>query len=257
MGLVEASPAGELPAVFDQRNLSFAAATVNALTALGVMQQLRTPTGPIRRIHISRQGDFGRVRLEAQDYGRATFGQVVVARDFGHALEARLGDLQRLTRYRPATFVGLGDCADGRREVRIADASGAPVERPVVARAAGVRDEVVPAVYRAETRQVVDQPASTRMVDVPAVDQTLSWQVKVGEPREEKREVMCETNTAPDKIRQVQDALQSAGFSPGAIDGVLAPPTLAAVARYQQARGLPVHGYLDVETVRALGVAPN
>ena len=132
-----------------------------------------------------------------------------------------------------------------------------PVERPVVARAAGVRDEVVPAVYRAETRQVVDQPASTRMVDVPAVYQTLSWQVKVGEPREEKREVMCETNTAPDKIRQVQDALQSAGFSPGAIDGVLAPPTLAAVARYQQARGLPVHGYLDVETVRALGVAPN
>ena len=132
-----------------------------------------------------------------------------------------------------------------------------PVERPVVARAAGVRDEVVPAVYRAETRQVVDQPASTRMVDVPAVYQTLSWQVKVGEPREEQREVMCETNTAPDKIRQVQDALQSAGFSPGAIDGVLAPPTLAAVARYQQARGLPVHGYLDVETVRALVVAPN
>ena len=128
---------------------------------------------------------------------------------------------------------------------------------PVVARAAGVRDEAVPAVYRTETRQVVDQPASTRMVDVPAVYQTLSWQVKVGEPREEKREVMCETNTAPDKIRQVQDALQSAGFSPGAIDGVLAPPTLAAVARYQQARGLPVHGYLDVETVRALGVAPN
>ncbi len=35
VGLLEASPAGELPAVFDQRNLSFAAATVNALTALG------------------------------------------------------------------------------------------------------------------------------------------------------------------------------------------------------------------------------
>ncbi len=35
VGLLEASPAGELPVVFDQRNLSFAAATVNALTALG------------------------------------------------------------------------------------------------------------------------------------------------------------------------------------------------------------------------------
>ncbi|MDW7602258.1 FAD-dependent oxidoreductase, partial [Stenotrophomonas maltophilia] len=40
VGLLEASPAGELPAVFDQRNLSFAAATVSALTALGVMQKL-------------------------------------------------------------------------------------------------------------------------------------------------------------------------------------------------------------------------
>ncbi|WP_313213123.1 2-octaprenyl-6-methoxyphenyl hydroxylase [Stenotrophomonas acidaminiphila] len=124
VGLVEATPAGALPAVFDQRNLSFAAATVNALTALGVMQRLQGPPGPIRRIHVSRAGDFGRVLLDAGDYGRDAFGQVVVARDFGHALEARLGDLQRLTRYRPATFVGLGDCTDGRREVRIADASG-------------------------------------------------------------------------------------------------------------------------------------
>ncbi len=124
VGLVEAAPAGQMPAVFDQRNLSFAAATVNALTALGVMQQLRTPTAPIRRIHISRQGDFGRVRLEAQDYGRATFGQVVVARDFGEALEARLDGLSELTRYRPARFVGFAPDEAGHRALRIADAEG-------------------------------------------------------------------------------------------------------------------------------------
>ena len=124
VGLVEAAPAGQMPAVFDQRNLSFAAATVNALTALGVMQQLRTPTGPIRRIHISRQGDFGRVRLEAQDYGRSTFGQVVVARDFGEALEARLDGLSGLTRYRPARFVGFAPDEAGHRALRIADAEG-------------------------------------------------------------------------------------------------------------------------------------
>ena len=124
VGLVEAAPAGQMPAVFDQRNLSFAAATVNALTALGVMQQLRTPTGPIRRIHISRHGDFGRMRLEAQDYGRATFGQVVVARDFGEALEARLDGLSGLTRYRPARFVGFAPDEAGHRALRIADAEG-------------------------------------------------------------------------------------------------------------------------------------
>ncbi|HEY1036650.1 MAG TPA: FAD-dependent oxidoreductase, partial [Pseudoxanthomonas sp.] len=48
VGLVEAAPAGQMPAVFDQRNLSFAAATVNALGALGIMARLRAPTGPIR-----------------------------------------------------------------------------------------------------------------------------------------------------------------------------------------------------------------
>src|SRR5690606_34287778 len=107
VALVEAGPPGELPAVFDQRNLSLAAASVNALTALGVMEQLRAPTGPVRRIHVSRAGDFGSVKLEAADYGRECFGRIVVARDFGQALEARLARVGRLTRYRPARFLGL------------------------------------------------------------------------------------------------------------------------------------------------------
>ena len=131
VGLVEATPAGAVPAVFDQRNLSFAMATVNALTALGVMAKLRTPTGPIQRIHVSRQGDFGRTKLQASDYGRDAFGQVVVAREFGDALEARLAELKRLTRYRPARFIGLGDGDAATRRIRIADAQG---EREISAR---------------------------------------------------------------------------------------------------------------------------
>ncbi|MET3009116.1 2-octaprenyl-6-methoxyphenyl hydroxylase [Stenotrophomonas koreensis] len=122
--LVEANPAGAPPAVFDQRNLSFAAATVNALTALGVMARLRSATGPIRRIHVSRAGDFGRVTLDAADYDRPWFGQVVVARDFGLALEARLAELPALARYRPARFVRLGAVVDGRRPVLIAGDNG-------------------------------------------------------------------------------------------------------------------------------------
>ncbi|MGO1071308.1 FAD-dependent monooxygenase [Lysobacter sp. CA199] len=109
VGLVEAAPPGALPAVFDERNLSFAEATVNALGALGVLAKLRAPTGAIRRIHISRRGDFGRAVLDAQRYGREEFGRIVVARDFGEALEARLAELPRLQRYRPVRFVGLAD----------------------------------------------------------------------------------------------------------------------------------------------------
>lgn len=132
VALVEATPEGVMPAVFDQRNLSFAAATVNALTALGVMAKLRAPAGAITRIHVSRQGDFGRVNLEAADYGREAFGQVVVARDFGDALESRLGELQHLRRYRPARFIAVDEAFDsGWRGLRIADAQG---ERQLQAR---------------------------------------------------------------------------------------------------------------------------
>lgn len=115
VALVEAAPAGELPAVFDERSLSFAEATVNALDALGVMSLLQSAGSPIRRIEISREGGFGRARLEAARYGREAFGQVVVARDFGRALEARLAQVRGLVRYRPARFVGSEPDGEGRR----------------------------------------------------------------------------------------------------------------------------------------------
>lgn len=160
VGLLEASPAGELPAVFDQRNLSFAAATINALTALGVMQKLSMAPGPIRRIHVSRAGDFGRVQLDATDYDRPWFGQVVVARDFGQALESRLQELPRLCRYRPMRFLGLGEVIDGYRQVRVADDSG---ERVLLARlvvgadgtSSGVRDALGIEVDRHDFQQTL------------------------------------------------------------------------------------------------------
>ncbi len=160
VGLVEAAPAGTMPAVFDQRNLSFATATVKALTALGVMAKLRATTGPIRRIHVSRQGDFGSTRLQAADYGRESFGQVAVARDFGEALEARLSELKGLTRYRPARFVGLGAATEAVRIVRIADAQG---EREISARLlvaadgtrSGVRDALGIAAGEHDYRQTL------------------------------------------------------------------------------------------------------
>jgi 2-octaprenyl-6-methoxyphenol hydroxylase len=143
VGLVEASPAGTLPPVFDERNLSFAEATINALTALGVMQKLRAPGGAIRRIHISRRGDFGRGLLDAARHGRSEFGQVVVARDFGEALEARLAEAAGVARYRPARFLGFEGDAEATRGVRVADTDGEHLlhARLVVA-ADGTRSQV-------------------------------------------------------------------------------------------------------------------
>jgi 2-octaprenyl-6-methoxyphenol hydroxylase len=124
VAMVEATPAARLPEVFDQRNLSLAEASVNALDALGVLPALHAPSGEIRRIHVSRAGDFGRVLLRAEDYGREAFGRVVVARDLGDALEMRLQALSNLHRYRPARFLGLGESDGDWRSIRIADEAG-------------------------------------------------------------------------------------------------------------------------------------
>jgi 2-octaprenyl-6-methoxyphenol hydroxylase len=147
VALLEAAPPGALPAVFDQRNLSFAEATVNALRALDVLPRLRAPTGAIARIHISRNGDFGRVLLNAADYGRAAFGQVVVARDFGEALASKLDALPRLTRYRPARFLGFAEnSVDGLRQARVAAIGG---ERLIAARLVVAADGTASAVREA------------------------------------------------------------------------------------------------------------
>ncbi len=123
VALVEAAPPGAPPAVFDERNLSFAEATVHGLRALGVLQHLRAPAGLIRRIHVTRVGDFGRVVLDAAEHGREAFGQVVVARDFGLALEARLNACTHVTRFRPIRFEGTS-MGEGARVLQLRDGDG-------------------------------------------------------------------------------------------------------------------------------------
>ncbi len=131
------------------------------------------------------------------------------------------------------------------------------VSRRVVDQPASVREVEVPAVYKTVTRQVVDQPATARATEVPAQYETVSYQIKLSDARTEQRAILCETNATPAKIREIQRALSQAGFNPGPLDGVLRALTMQAVNRYQQAKGLPVDGFLSLETVKALGVAPD
>ncbi len=123
VAILEATLPGALPTVFDERNLSFSETTCNALKALRLWPLLQTAS-PIRRIHTSRQGDFGRVCLDAHEYGREAFGHVVVARDFGEALEHRLAQMGALRRYRPARFLATAMDEHGLRTVQWQDADG-------------------------------------------------------------------------------------------------------------------------------------
>jgi 2-octaprenyl-6-methoxyphenol hydroxylase len=123
VALAEASEPRSPPPGFDERKLALSAASLNALSALEVLPRLFSAPSPIQRIHVSRVGDFGSVRLEAHEYGREAFGGVVLARELGAALEARLAELRGLDILRPASVIGLRTDADGvsvqlRREDR-------------------------------------------------------------------------------------------------------------------------------------------
>jgi Putative peptidoglycan binding domain len=131
------------------------------------------------------------------------------------------------------------------------------VQRQVVDRPASMREETIPAVYRTVTRQVIDQAASSREIDVPAQYDTIKYQVKTADARVENRAILCETNATPTKIMEIQRALSAAGFNPGPVNGVLREATMRAVNGYQQSKGLPVDGFLNLETVKSLGVSPN
>lgn len=120
VAMLETTPSSTLPAVFDERNLSFAEATCHALQALRIWPLLHSAS-PIRRIHATRAGDFGRAELDAREVGREAFGHVVIARDFGEALEKRLGEVGSLTRHRPARFIGTRIADNGLREVRYSE----------------------------------------------------------------------------------------------------------------------------------------
>lgn len=67
------------------------------------------------------------------------------------------------------------------------------------------------------------------------------------------------TRTAPaynsSTIRAAQQALNSRGYSVGAIDGQWGASTQDAVRRFQQASGLPATGELTPSTLSALGVS--
>ena len=102
VGLVEASiPSAGAPG-FNERKLALSAASLTALKHLAVVQKFASGFSPIRRIHISRVGDFGCVDILAKDYDREYFGGVVLARDLGIALETRVAELKNVTLYRPA-----------------------------------------------------------------------------------------------------------------------------------------------------------
>jgi len=137
-----------------------------------------------------------------------------------------------------------------------------------------------PARYKTVTRRVLKSAATTRKVEVPAVTKKVKVRKMVAEPQVKRiaipakyetvmqrqlvrdgymewRSILCKTNMTTGRIMEIQRALKKAGYYGGPIDGIIGKQTIAAVNAFQRAKGLPVDRYLNIETVKALGVSPR
>ena len=97
----------------EERSLALARASVNALNALGVWPLIEAKSTPIRRVHVSRRGEFGTARLNAAEHGLDAFGATCPARELGNGLLARIERCANLTRYAPARLVAIKNEKDG------------------------------------------------------------------------------------------------------------------------------------------------
>lgn len=59
----------------------------------------------------------------------------------------------------------------------------------------------------------------------------------------------------PDTVKQVQQALSSQGFDPGAADGRWGSKTQSALKKFQRSKGMQASGQLDQQTLASLGVS--
>jgi hypothetical protein len=174
---------------------------------------------------------------------------------------------------------GSGEQSTGELLCRVeVPAEYRTVKRTRIARPESAASRVIPARYETVSKTVVDQPARTVERRIPAEYRTVKVRKLVTPAREDVikipatyktlekrvvrtagsvqwREVLCDTNTSPAKIREIQQALNSRGFATR-VDGVFGADTLRAMETFQRQNGLPV-GNLTIDTVRALNVSPR
>jgi 2-octaprenyl-6-methoxyphenol hydroxylase len=116
--LLEAVPTRTEPAADgddNDRNLVLARASVNALQVLHVWPQLEAVSGTIRRVEVSRAGEFGKLRMTAGDAGVDALGRVVPGRVLGAALERQLAACRDIERLVPAKLLALAPAEQGWR----------------------------------------------------------------------------------------------------------------------------------------------
>jgi 2-octaprenyl-6-methoxyphenol hydroxylase len=98
---LEATVARPLLPGWDERHFALGRASIERLRRIGAWSD-SIDAHPIREIHVSRAGEFGRVLLRAADQGLTEYGCTAPARLLVGALEHRLAAATDIERWRPA-----------------------------------------------------------------------------------------------------------------------------------------------------------
>ncbi|NQZ87544.1 MAG: 2-octaprenyl-6-methoxyphenyl hydroxylase [Colwellia sp.] len=98
IAIVEANPVLKGPSLsFDDRVLALSHGTATYLHSLGIWQQLKSVAEPIKNIHISDRGFYGKARLYADNHQVNALGFVVEMSLLGQALLTRLKEKNKLS----------------------------------------------------------------------------------------------------------------------------------------------------------------
>lgn len=107
IAIVEAVPeAQRLNSKSGDRALALSWGAVQILDQIGVWREAKKKAAPIRHIHVSDRGHFGKVRMSAEREGVPALGYVVSARALEESVAGALRD-SRIVQICPARAIGL------------------------------------------------------------------------------------------------------------------------------------------------------
>ena len=128
------------------------------------------------------------------------------------------------------------------------------VQKQVIEQEAYSREVEIPAVYETRKYRKLVADASEIRTEIPEKTQTISYRELENEGFMEWRSILCDTNVTNDLISSLQRKLNSEGYDAGNPDGVVGQQTMTAVNDYQRDNNLPLDQYLNIETLKHLDI---
>jgi 2-octaprenyl-6-methoxyphenol hydroxylase len=126
IALIEAvSPTSDHQPSYDDRGLALSLSSQRIFAALGVWQQVEQNSNPIKNVHVSDRGHFGKVRMDAATMRLEAFGHVVIARELGMVLMEKMKGIDNVDVICPARVEAVEELVNEIRLQLVTEESSA------------------------------------------------------------------------------------------------------------------------------------